>query len=225
MLRTSLIGLLCVFLTTANGQASPHLPKHLPLFSGPVFGGYPSTYEGSPYFLGSDYAMGEITYRGIEYSQVPINFDAISQQFIVKHPEVLYPISLENTWVDQVSIMGNRFAPLNDEKLKLSGLSQLLVKKDSIALFENHKKIVRKQPEGEQLRFIISNNNRFILSYKGDLYEIDHKRDFYRLDKKFKSELKSAYRSQNLNWKKNPQEAFSALTQTLIKLNSANDEQ
>lgn len=189
-----------------------------PLYQGVVFTPSPSNYEGSVFFAGDKFSDGSICYRGYCYEDVKLNFDALEAKFVVSHPEMMYPVYLENSWIEEVKIGSAQFRKVSVPELNNTFFAEELIAKDSTALYARHRRKIRKEAERNMLRFIVSREDQYFLKWQGQILEMDHKRDFYRLNSGFKSELKSHYREQNLNWRRDPRKAFQSLTLKLAEL-------
>ncbi len=193
---------------------------NLPLYRGKAYHGYPSHYLGRATVPVSGFSSGDIIYQGVHYGNVELMYDAYSQQLIVNHPALLYPAALETSWVSKCQIGEHSFRNISNPELQIDGLLAVLVETPQIDLMKQHRRKLEKRVKKEELQYHLVDHSRYIINYNGKLYEINSKKDFYRMAASHKKPLKKFYKKENLNFKKKPEEALRSLTLFLYQLHS-----
>ena len=77
------------------------------LYNGPVYDPYiPPITEGNPYFLTESFSTGSVSYNGLNYEQVPLLYDIVRDEVVVRHPTG-FPIALIKEKIDSFSFSGH----------------------------------------------------------------------------------------------------------------------
>jgi hypothetical protein len=130
--------------------------------------------HGHPFFLSEHVQSGDITYYGVDYSNVDLQYDLITDKIVVEHVSGR-KISLINEKVSRFSINGNLFKRL--EKNQRPGFYQVLVDGEKLKLVVLQKKKIEgydrnKFPyiAGSTDYYVIKDNEfTFVRNYKNIL--------------------------------------------------------
>jgi hypothetical protein len=130
--------------------------------------------HGHPFFLSEHVLSGDITYYGVDYSNVDLQYDLITDKIVVEHVSGR-KISLVNEKVSRFSINGNLFKRL--EKNQRPGFYQVLVDGEKLKLVVLRKKKIEgydrnKFPyiAGSTDYYVIKDNEfTFVRNYKNIL--------------------------------------------------------
>lgn len=190
----------------------------LPIYRGRAYHGYPANYKGDPTFLGLPFTSGSLNYRGVEYRNVLLTYDAYLERLVINHPELLYPAQLEPAWISHFSIGEHRFEQFSDQQMKIEGALEVLVDGNDVRLLVEHRRLLRKEASQSELLRSFEPETRYFLQWQGEMYEIERKGDLYNAAPEFKKALKSYYKENDLSFKRQRRESLRKLVAQLQKL-------
>ncbi len=182
------------------------------LYSGAEYeGAYPRVL-GSPFWNSDDFKPGTVCYEGIAYYNVSLAYDLVRNEVIVKGFQQL-SMRLERGKVNYFILAGHTYLHLTDSVGKNSPPDDFydLLYKGEVWAFAKRTKAITKAftAEGQDT---ITGRTSYFLRKDSAYYSVDNPNDLLKVLSGDKNALKSFWKEQKLNFKKEP-ETF--ITQTL----------
>lgn len=139
----------------------------LPLYNGIRHDGYRPDFKGHAYFE-KDWKNGTVYYAGALYQEIPMLYDEVTDELVVRHPEHQAAISIVSENVSQFILSGHTFINLSEDSGLPPGFYDLLYAGNTSVLVKR-KKISHEQitTQGINREFIVQ--NRYYLK-KGNAY-------------------------------------------------------
>jgi hypothetical protein len=191
----------------------PEYQEQLPYFQELITGGQyqePSRLiEGDPYYFSRQFEKGELTINGITYPDVPLLYDVYRDQVITFHPVFNQKILIKPEKIDGFSLANEtrfRYFPGNEGDLRHgNGIYEVLGEGDYLALAKRYK-TTKPTREMSQYDDLFVEKSDFFLWKAGEFYPIDKAKQAIEILALNPKEVKAQLRSNNLNFKQNPEE-------------------
>ena len=199
--------------TVFRGQAIENLIRfyhqsigfHAELYNGPQPEPYLSFTEGDPYFKTSTFSSGTVGYNGLIYREVPILYDLVRDELIIRHPQGdAFSVTMEK--VDSFSFSGHYFI-----KLKIDSTTSPLTKSSfyekvfagRIMLLARNRKFIQEQSGTTSFERKIYERNQYYLLKDGKYYPVKNKKSLLAVLKDKRNELQHYIRKNNLEFRDN----------------------
>lgn len=185
------------------------------LYNGKEHLGYLYTIEGFAYYLSKDFQPGSVIYDGVLYHNVPIMYDMVKDEVIVRHTRGFF-FSLISEKVKAFSIGDHSFLRIQgDEHNELNtGFYEVMHDRGIVLLAHRGKIIVE--------NIVVPNIERkFVESYQfyavkdGVFHKIRNERTVLNLLQARKAELRQHLKKSGIKFRKNPELALLTLAQKL----------
>jgi hypothetical protein len=177
------------------------------LYNGPEYtSAYPGT-TGSQFFGSTFFSKGAVSYNGIRYFNVPIAFDLVSKEVVIKgHQGLSMQLQTEN--VDSFLIEGHSFVRLPDPVAEQmpEGFYEVLYFNSITVYIKRSRQVARSFNAEDPLRFI-SYDDFFILK-DGVFYPVENKKSFLHLFHEDASALKKFWKTDHSDFKKEKEAAI-----------------
>ena len=176
------------------------------LYNGPEYtAAYPGT-SGTPFFGPGFFVNGSVSYNGIHYYDVPIAFDLVSNQVVIKGYQGL-SMQLRTENVDSFLITGHSFVKLNaDARANIAEGFYEVVYLPSIAVYiKRTRQVARSFNAEDPLRFL-SYDYFFIRS--DSYYAVDGKKSLLHLFHDQSGALKKFWKSKHIDFKNEKEAAI-----------------
>lgn len=200
-------------LTNARSLFYLSLVEQSPLYNGPEYNFHDHAIQGSAYFLDvNSFTPGNVNYNGILFNDVPILYDLNTDQVAVMLYDHYTMFSLLNEKVESFEYLNHHFINISSDTVSqnpvmkpgfydelYSGRSEVLVKRSKAIL-------VQSGPSGPEKYF--SPSVDFYLKKNNVYYNITGKSELLKVLNDRKKEIEKYIRDEDLNYRKNPEEAL-----------------
>jgi len=199
--------------TVFRGQAIKNLIQfyhqsigfHAELYNGPQPEPYLTFTEGDPYFTTSTFSSGTIRYNGLIYQEVPILYDLVRDELVIRHPNGdRFSVFMEK--VDSFSFSGHYFI-----KLKIDSTTSPLTKSSfyeklfsgRIMLLARNRKFIQEQSGTTSFERKIYERNQYYVLKDGKYYPVKNKKSLLAVLKDKRNELQQYIKKNNLEFRNN----------------------
>ena len=166
--------------------------------------------EGHPFFGNSELTPGYIVYNHIQYNNVPLLYDLISEKLVINDPTKVYLLQLNSEHVNRFSVLGHVFIRIDeDNEIIHSGFYDVLYD-GKTSLLKKQTKAIQEKITSVLEKFVVEDVSYFIKK-EGKYFSINQKKSvLYALSDK-KKEINQFIRKNKLNIRKNKDEAISKI--------------
>lgn len=175
------------------------------VFNGRLYNGYTVKFEeGTPFFYSEKPGLGSVTYDGIDYDSVLLQYDEVADVVIIINNAA--KIELDQSKISSFKLFNSLFVPLKKDSSEQSGKFYNLIYKGNLHL-------VNRQEKWKQEKYVSTNEIQYYLETKeayciikdGHWHMINSKKSFFNILGNRKAELKKFVRSKKLNYRKDRQ--------------------
>lgn len=179
--------------------------KHLPLFNGRLFFGYPAGIKGHAFYPDNAWSPATVLYDGIWYKATAL-YDVCSDDLVVLNPDNSAPFILYSERVTRFVTDSQTFIRMDEtvDPLLKNGMYQV-VSDGTFAVFIKRRKIIQEEIVDRELNREFVSEDLFFIRKNNRYYRIRNKADLYALIKEKKPEILKSIKSRNLKFKKNPE--------------------
>lgn len=187
--------------------------EQLPYFQELITGGqYAETsrlIQGDPYFASRQFEKGTLSINGISYPEVPLLYDCYLDQLVTFHPVFNQKILIKPEKIDGFALINGarfRFLEGNGSYLRNSnGIYQILGEGNYTALAKRYKS-TKQTREISQFDEVFVQKSDFFLWKEGVFYPVSKGNQAIDLLGLSPKETKKQLRSNNLNFRQNPED-------------------
>lgn len=183
------------------------------IYRGTEYTGYPFRLKsGHQFFESEDISYGSVFYDGILYENVPMRFDIIKDQLVVRYVDQVSGISLHNEKIDFFSLHNHHFIHIKEDNLNppaipagfydrvYDGGIQVLVSRSKGTLKEV-------SVEGNFITVLKQKNNVF-LKKDGLYYPVERLGSVIKVLSNKQKEIQEFLKKSNVKFRKNPENAI-----------------
>ncbi|MFL5789756.1 MAG: hypothetical protein ACJ748_16970 [Flavisolibacter sp.] len=183
------------------------------LYNGSEYtGSYPDV-TGFPFYASEEFQKGYIGYDHIMYYNIPIAYDLVANEIIIKGYQGLN-VKLLNERIDSFSIMNHVFINLITDstnlKLPAPGFYELAYNGTIKLLIKRRKQIERAFKTEDPYHF--TQYDIYYILKDGNYLNIDNKRTLFNVFKERNKEINSFYKASKLKFKKEPEKTIIRIT-------------
>ena len=144
------------------------------------------------FLIDENFKKGSVLYRNQKFNNIDLKYELVDDFIVVKINNQEQQISIipEKTLVERFVIENRSFIYSEDYGF----LEELLVR-DQFAVFKKHQKSVRENRDADYRYHTFRKKENTILRYKNSFYQIDTKRDFYKIFPTQKKYIATFYKS------------------------------
>lgn len=153
--------------------------ENSPLYNGEEYLPYNFKMFGNPFFDSTALVFGSVCYSGINYRHVPMFFDLVRQQLVIKGLDDKSYIVLNPHQVDSFKIFDHTFIRIDGDQIR-HGFYDMLFR-GKVKLYSFRIKDFQKDIEGLTLYERFFQENRFFVQKNGFFFPIDGKRDIMKI--------------------------------------------
>lgn len=166
------------------------------LFIGKMEQGYsPLTYKNHPYWLGEDFLMGEVIYKGLLYRNVLLRYDGFQKQLVVKTPVKQSDVCVPMHLVERFTIGGTSYIAPEDEFMAV------LHDGSRIKLLEQMRIKMKEDTEQALVQYEFRIEMKYYVWCDGRLSEVSKMRSILKLYPGLEKELKRFAKMNKLNFR------------------------
>ncbi len=146
------------------------------------------------FFGANEFLDGQLVYKNQVY-KTRLKYDIIDDLVIVKYIESsnIFSLSLNSKLINSFSIGASQFVKLpNNEELSSlygNGFFEEIYKGNSFSAYLKHKKKTKKNTENGTIHYYFKNGNTYLLFYENTYYEINSKKDIYKVVPHLKKQI------------------------------------
>jgi hypothetical protein len=185
------------------------LGEQSPLYNGSEYIEYPFTFEeGHPFFGSPTWVNGNINFDGLTFHEVPMAYDIIKDQVVIKDFRKAFNIVLPSNKIEQFTISGHTFIRLlhdSSNQIKTGFYDQLYNGK--IGLFVKREKKIYEKYLDLHTNNVAYERNTYYIRKEGIYYIIKNKRTLLNVLKN-KKELQKYLRKNGLRFKNNTEKTM-----------------
>ncbi len=178
--------------------------RDLPIYNGRLFSGYPSGIKGTAFFNDIQKEIGTAVYDGIAYKNLPLIYDVITDELIVRSDDNL-PYVLFSDRVSAFTFRDFTFIRI-DNGILPKGFYQVL-ERGTLTFLCKRQKIIKESIVGMSLERDFLVTDKFYVLKDNKFYPVTSRKTFYKTIKEKKQLVAKALRSRNIKFKNDP-EAF-----------------
>ncbi|MFT2009483.1 hypothetical protein ACMA1I_12465 [Pontibacter sp. 13R65] len=175
--------------------------------------------EGHQFLVTDELVKGDVVYEGILYEQVPLLYDIVKDELIVKLESRAFNQKLISQKVAQFNWKGQVFQRFPADSLTSfqSGFYELLLQNEVLVLAKRAK-IIEEVPENRLIKTVFRRADGYYIQKDLRYYPITSKRSLYTVFKDQKKELKRFYRVQDLKFRANKEKTIVAVATEYVSL-------
>ncbi|GAA4466845.1 hypothetical protein GCM10023189_49570 [Nibrella saemangeumensis] len=165
-----------------------------------------------PFFPVDSMLVGQVVYDGVHYQSVPMLYDVVRDEIVVKPAEGAYLIRLHANKVDSFSLASRQFVRLVGDSLSgiRPGFYELLHQGKLKALVKRAKYIKEDVSQGfYQANYLV--NDRYFVVRDGVYHEVNSKKALLNLFADQKKALRKYLRTNQLRFKQQREQAITGL--------------
>jgi len=195
------------------------LRQNAPLYNGSEYVSYGQNLVGSAFFGSDSLQKAEINYEGTVYNDIPILYDLVSDEIVIKDYNGNYYIKLVKEKLNYFHLLNHEFIRLGTDSsadfLIEPGFYDRIYNGD-ISTFVKRKKTIGYTTGAEKVTYTFSNKTRYFI-LKGDgWFKVTGKTSLMAPFENKVNDIRQFYRNNHLNFKNDPQN-------TLLKIVSYYD--
>lgn len=176
-----------------------------PLYNGIVHTGYPKTIAGIPYFFSPDWINGTVNFENVIYQQVPIKYDLVADQLIVKRPDG-FGINLFSPRVSWFMMYDSKFIYIDSKSFNgslLPGFYQQIQEGKVQLVFKRSKKMNEKITTKVDQQFV--DIVKFYIIQANTVHEVKNLSSVLTVLNDRRKELKDFLKVNKLKYRKDPE--------------------
>jgi hypothetical protein len=168
--------------------------------------------EGDPFYISKNFSDGSVFYNNVLYKNVPLLFDIIKEELLIRDPGKIYIIRLNSENIKQFNIWGQTFIRISPD----SGTNAALhagfydeLYKGNVSLY---KKVLKKFKENaasaQGLNKYVVERDEYFIKKDNQYFRIKNKKSLLLVTNNKKKEIEQFIKKNKLNLRKHPDESF-----------------
>jgi hypothetical protein len=153
-----------------------------PIYNGSEYIDFTSKLEGDPFFAANDNPYGWISFEGIKYQPLLMQYDITRDEVVILFPDSISRVVLHNEFIDSFYLARHTFIRLKEnqeQNLANTGFYDLLYN-GKVRLFARRVKTMEDDIKSNVAGKVFFISNRYYLFRNGLYYLIDNKKDVFR---------------------------------------------
>lgn len=183
------------------------------IYRGTEYTGYPYRLKsGHQFFESEAISYGSVFYDGILYENVPMRFDIIKDQLVVRYVDQVSGISLHNEKIDFFTLHNHHFIHIKEDNLNPPSLPAGFydrVYNEGIEVLVNRSKGTLKEVSVEgNFITILKQKNNFFLKKGGVYYQVENSGSVLKVLGSKQKEIQEFLKKSNIKFRKDPENAI-----------------
>jgi hypothetical protein len=178
------------------------------LYNGVEYVGFDKNIQGSPFFGPGNMQNATIEYEGIVYHDIPVCYDMVNDEVIIKDYLQDHYIQLVKEKISWFNLLEHEFIRLTPD----SSLNFLVdagfydrIYKGTISVFAKRKKWMGYTTGAEKVTYNFNNKVSYFILKNDGWFKLTGTKSLMASFKSNKKELRDFYRTNHLNFKKDPE--------------------
>lgn len=178
------------------------------LFTGPEYAYYGNNMDGSPFLASDSMRSGVINFDGIVYANIPLSYDVVLDQVIIRRYNDDIRIRIINEKVKYFSFSDRIFERIEKDSSSASiigtGFYERLYNGATL-VYAKRKKKVEKILSTSRFSYKLISDDSYYIQKKGVFYPIKNKAAAIAAFTEKKKEISQYLRKNKMNYKQNPE--------------------
>ena len=175
------------------------------LYNGPLYEQYPRRFIAShQYFVSDSINKGFVSYDGMEYWDVRMQYDIVRDELVIFHPNG-FPLNLIKEKVDSFFLLDHHFIKLKSLKVAGSldsiGYFDKLYSSPSISFLVKRQKYIQETSGASTIESTVHAKNLYYIGKKGVYHQVKNKKSVLELLKDKKQETQQYIKKNKLRFK------------------------
>lgn len=174
------------------------------LYYGAEHTGYPYKMIGTPYFESNEWIKGSVTYNNVEYKDVSLKYDMITDELIILHPNNFFAVTLMSEKVQSFTLGQQEFIYVpkaNKLGLKQSGFYHLVVS-GKLSVLVKKTKIIEEKTLASEIERTIVMKEHFYAVKNGIATQVSGEDSVMSLLGEYTRQVRSYLRSKEIRFRK-----------------------
>ena len=195
------------------------------IYRGPGYIGYPyQVTNGHQFFESPVFSKGTIFYDGMLYQDIPMWYDLVKDEVVVRTLDSLSMISLHNERIDYFSLLGHHFKkiiqdPSNSNSLSTGFYDQIYKGKSEVLVRRFKGTLEDVSPEGIFTK-ILKQKNEIYLKKDGKYFSVLSSGSVLKVLGNKQKEILSQLKKNSIKFKKDPEKATVMMVMYYDQLNN-----
>ncbi len=181
------------------------------LYKGKVYVGVKKVIKGHQFFETSDWIYGSVVYQGNLYKNVPLLYDLLQDELLIRHPNGFLRIQVQKRELNSFTILKKTFVNfLTSDTADLmapSGIVERIYEGD-ISVFVKRQKRVDERIREMTVEREFEQENNFYLLKDGLFYSVKRKSHVFKVLQDRKKIIRKELRKNGIVFRKNPEYAL-----------------
>lgn len=180
------------------------------IYRGTEYTGYPYRIkEGHQFFESADFGYGSVSYDGILYENVPLWYDIVKNQVLVRYVDEFSRIVLHDEKIDYFTLHNHHFIHIKSDDLKTASLPPGfydLVYNGAVEVLVNRSKGTLKDVSVEGTFIIILKQKNYFFLKKGEIYyPVESLGSVLKVLGSKQKEIQEFLKKSNIKFRKDPE--------------------
>ncbi|GHB54472.1 hypothetical protein [Persicitalea jodogahamensis] len=181
------------------------------LYNGKQYYVYDSREVEHQFFLTEDWTVGSVFYDGQQFEQVPLLYDIVRDQLVVRYRHGFGNVTLQNRKVRSFTLDGHDFMRVEADTGRVEGLRTGFydqIYTGTTKVLARRRKERLQQLSETKITIAFPVKDQYYLYKNGEYQPVQSKRSVLMLLPEHKRQLKRELRKQNLSFRQNREEAI-----------------
>jgi hypothetical protein len=192
------------------------------IYNGIEYVGYPHPLKGvTPFFESDKVTSGAIDYDGIFYKNVPMWYDIVKDQVVIRYADSVSRVALHNEKIAYFSIFNHLFINIRDtSKTSVipSGFYDQVYAEETQVLVKRSKGFVQEITDGIFVR-IFNRKNEYYLKKEGAYFPVSNLASALKALGSNQKELKAQFKASKIRFKKDAEKAIVSIATHYDQIN------
>ena len=172
------------------------------IYTGNEYFQYGLRVKGHPYFESDSLANGIVSYGGVLYRDVPMHYDMLYDDIVVKDYSASFPIKLISPKIEYFIVFGHRFVHFSPDSTesgqKTPGFFDLIFDDTIVQVYVKRQKRLEMPLDISDSTPVYRQYDTYYLSFQGQAYKIKDIREAIKVLKDRKDDLKKFARAKGI---------------------------
>lgn len=176
---------------------------NIPYNEGREFPGYGIKLDGHPFFATDQLTNGDIVYDGTLYTGIPMLYDLVADEVIVRAPENQYLIRLSREKVPQFAFRGEEFFRADPDSTGQRYYQSLY--KGTVRVFAKKRKQLNHVTAAERAIDRFDPYDDYFILKDGEIHHVSSKGSVLNIFREQREELKKVIAQEDLSFRRDPE--------------------